>query len=247
MEMCNNDNCCILTDIFLWYIFGIHWWYCSALSHSKGGAGFITKINSDLDACFVKWDLTEEECGWYRCGAYGLVCYNLWSQFVITICVFTSFVCACLLPLDSAACVPWRWSRSSSCLVWLHRCVFGRNYTLRLLPPGEEKPFQVSLFVVYLTFSWFTCWRLYARRLIVSLLLFFIRLTGDRHDDHWRKFPKRHWKSVSTFVPLPPTPWTCKYEQVCAYACVTQMLAVNNSATTTLDVFWHLWLHCVEQ
>jgi hypothetical protein len=43
----------------------------SALAHSKGGAGFITKINSDLDACFVKWDLVDEECGWYRCGAYG--------------------------------------------------------------------------------------------------------------------------------------------------------------------------------
>ena len=61
----------------------------AALAHSKGGAGFITKINSDLDACFVKWDLTEEECGWYRCGAYG-------------------------------------------------------HYTLLLLPPSEEKPFQVT-------------------------------------------------------------------------------------------------------
>jgi hypothetical protein len=45
--------------------------YCAELPHSKGGPGFITKVNSDLDACFVKWDLTEEECGWYRCGAYG--------------------------------------------------------------------------------------------------------------------------------------------------------------------------------
>ena len=61
----------------------------TALAHSKGGAGFITKVNSDLDACFVKWDLTEEECGWYRCGAYG-------------------------------------------------------HYTLHLLPPSEEKPFQVT-------------------------------------------------------------------------------------------------------
>jgi len=58
------------------------------LAHSQGGAGFVTKVNSDLDACFVKWDMTEEECGWYRCGAYG-------------------------------------------------------NYTLRLLPPDEEKPSQV--------------------------------------------------------------------------------------------------------
>lgn len=47
------------------------WGRILALAHSKGGAGFITKINGDLDACFVKWDLMEEECGWYRCGAYG--------------------------------------------------------------------------------------------------------------------------------------------------------------------------------
>ena len=42
-----------------------------ALAYANRGPGVVTKVNRDLDACFVKWDLTEEECGWYRCGAYG--------------------------------------------------------------------------------------------------------------------------------------------------------------------------------
>jgi hypothetical protein len=41
------------------------------LAHSGGGAGFITKVNEDRDACWVKWDCCAEECGWYRCGHQG--------------------------------------------------------------------------------------------------------------------------------------------------------------------------------
>jgi len=43
----------------------------ASLAHSQGGAGFITKINEDKDACWVKWDSCVEECGWYRCGHEG--------------------------------------------------------------------------------------------------------------------------------------------------------------------------------
>lgn len=46
---------------------------------------------------------------------------------------------ACVCPGDEAVCRP-AWSHCAPvCL--------GRNYTLRLLPPGEEKPFQVSLLI----------------------------------------------------------------------------------------------------
>ena len=31
----------------------------------------VTVINTAGDACFVKWDGFEEECGWYRCGMRG--------------------------------------------------------------------------------------------------------------------------------------------------------------------------------
>ena len=37
----------------------------------RGGAGTVTKVSADRDACFVKWDMTAEECGWYPCGAHG--------------------------------------------------------------------------------------------------------------------------------------------------------------------------------
>mmetsp|Transcript_9353 Transcript_9353/g.31284 ORF Transcript_9353/g.31284 Transcript_9353/m.31284 type:complete len:231 (-) Transcript_9353:287-979(-) len=32
--------------------------------------GFITRMNDDKNACWVKWDNQPEECGWYRCGIY---------------------------------------------------------------------------------------------------------------------------------------------------------------------------------
>ncbi len=37
----------------------------------RGGSGTVTKVSADRDACFVKWDMTAEECGWYPCGAHG--------------------------------------------------------------------------------------------------------------------------------------------------------------------------------
>jgi hypothetical protein len=35
------------------------------------GDGMVTVVNASGDACFVKWDGAEEECGWYRCGVRG--------------------------------------------------------------------------------------------------------------------------------------------------------------------------------
>ena len=51
---------------------------------SRGRNGYITRVHENGNACMVKWSATENECGWYRAGAYGT--YHLKLHEMVTVC-----------------------------------------------------------------------------------------------------------------------------------------------------------------
>ena len=184
---------------------------CAALAHSKGSAGFVTKVTGDLDACFVKWDTTEEECGWYRCGAYGWVALRIYHGLWMLLCVYIFTR------------VEWL---SGCMLAGIIRCTCSHQMKKNLsrsFPCG-------TVFCIYFRHacSWTQLWedvQYISTRLIRCLVP--IR-TGYGYDDHWRQCQNRYWKSVCCNS---PTNLSCDHEPILSWFAV---LCFEKSFSRTL-------------